>query len=97
MYRSAKDWEKFIGNQLKAARIQMDMTQLEAAERLGISVGTVSRFENGGGSSLETFIQLLQLYGKDQWLESLAPQATISPIQQFQLGHQRQRASRKKG
>ena len=72
------------------------MTQLEAAERLGISVGTVSRIENGSGSSLETLIRLIQLYGKEQWLESIAPQATISPIQQFQLGHQRQRVRERK-
>lgn len=96
MHRTAEDWERFLGEQLKSIRIQREMTQLEAAERLGISVGTVSRIENGSGSSLETLIRLIQLYGKEQWLESIAPQATISPIQQFQLGHQRQRVRERK-
>lgn len=96
MHRSTEDWERFLGEQLKSIRIQREMTQLEAAERLGISVGTVSRIENGSGSSLETLIRLIQLYGKEQWLESIAPQATISPIQQFQLGHQRQRVRERK-
>lgn len=96
MYQNAEDWELYLGEQLKRLRLQRNMSQSEAAERLGLNVNTVARFEKGKGSSLETFIKLLRLYGKEQWLTTLAPQASISPIQQFQLGHQRQRAGRKR-
>lgn len=94
MYRDCKDWQIFLGEQLKRARLQMNMSQLEAAERIGANVNTVARFEKGKGSSLETFVKLLQLYGKESALEAIAPQASISPIQQFKLGHQRQRAGK---
>lgn len=96
MHRPYDEWELFLGDQLKQMRLRKNMSQVEVAERLGISHNTVARIERGKGSSLETFIRLLQLYDKAQWLETLAPQASISPIQQFQLGHQRQRAGRKR-
>lgn len=95
MYRDCEEWESYLGDQLRKMRLRMNVSQAEAAERLDISPNTVARCERGEGSSLGTFIRLLQLYNKDQWLETIAPQASISPIQQFELGHQRQRAGRK--
>ena len=92
MYRDSDDWEAYLGAELRRMRLQMNISQAEAAERTGLSANTVANAEKGKGSSLGTFVKLLQLYGKEQWLETLSPQASISPIQQFQLGHQRQRA-----
>ena len=94
MYRDCEEWESYLGDQLRKMRLRLNISQLEAAERLGINPNTVARCERGDGSSLSTFIKLLQLYNKDQWLETIAPQASISPIQQFELGHQRKRAGK---
>lgn len=95
MYQDCENWELYLGEQLRRLRLQKNMSQLEVAERLDLNVNTVARFEKGKGSSLETFIKLLRLYGKDQWLRTIAPQASVSPIQQLQLGHQRQRAGKR--
>jgi transcriptional regulator with XRE-family HTH domain len=67
------------------------MKQEELADRAGLSLPTVSRLEAGKGSSLTTLIKVLQVLKEEAWLERLAPEVSISPIQLHQLGKARQR------
>lgn len=97
VWRSSDEWEHELGVQLRTQRLRMNMSQAEAANRTGLSLGAITRLEKGGGSSLSSFIKYAQLLGKDDWLASFAPQVSVSPIQQLELGHQRQRASKRKG
>ena len=92
MYRTAEEWEHFLGEQIRASRLRQNITQEELAARAGISVPTVARLENGGGSSLATFIKALKVLREESWLERLAPQTSIDPIQIHQLGAMRKRA-----
>lgn len=71
------------------------MSQVEVAERVGVSLGSIARLEKGGGSSLSTFVKVAQLLGKGSWLEALAPTVAVSPMQQLRLGKQRERASKR--
>lgn len=96
MWRSSEEWEEELGEQLKTQRLALNMSQAEAADRAGLSLGTLSRLERGLGSSLGSFIKYATLLGKSDWLASFAPQVAVSPIQQFELGHQRQRASKRR-
>ncbi|MCL2654939.1 MAG: helix-turn-helix transcriptional regulator [Coriobacteriia bacterium] len=70
----------------------MNMSQDELASRAGIGVVTVSRLEGGKGSSLGSFIKVAQVLRQEDWLECLAPQTSVSPIQIHALGKPRQRA-----
>lgn len=80
---------------MRSVRLRQNITQSEIASRTGLSVATVSRLETGKGSSLETLIKVLQILGEEQWLELLAPDVDFSPIEQFQMKKQRERARKK--
>jgi transcriptional regulator with XRE-family HTH domain len=95
VYRTAQAWEQLFGSRVKQARLRANMSQNELAGRADLTTATISRLELGKGSSLETLIKALQVLGEENWLEQLAPNADFSPIQQFQLGKQRQRARKK--
>lgn len=91
-YRTASEWEEFVGSQLQAARLRQNLRQEEVAERAGISVATLSRLETGKGSTLQTFIKVLKVLRQDDWLERLAPEVSVSPLQLQRQGTMRQRA-----
>jgi transcriptional regulator with XRE-family HTH domain len=92
MYKTADEWESYLGRQIQTLRLQRNMRQQELADRAGVGVITVSRLEGGKGSSLSTLIRVLQILKNESWLEQLAPTASISPIQIHHLGKPRQRA-----
>ena len=95
MYRTAQNWEVYLGGQIKTLRLRMNMSQEELAKRADVGTVTVSRLEGGKGSSLNSFIKVLAVLRQEAWLESLAPEASISPIQLHTLGKERQRARAK--
>lgn len=94
--RTISDWEKYIGTQLKQLRLRKNMTQEEVAQRAGISIPTLIRLESGLSTSLSTFVSVVQVLGEEKWLESLAPDVPISPIQLKTLKKTRERASKRK-
>lgn len=93
-FRTTEEWEDFVGKELKTQRLRQNLSQEEVARRAEIGVATLVRLEAGKGSSLQTFISVLKVLKLDDWLEQLAPQASISPLQIKQLGKMRQRAAR---
>jgi transcriptional regulator with XRE-family HTH domain len=95
MQRSISEWETYIGEQIKTLRLRLNISQSELAGRAGISTVTVSRLESGKSSSLASFIKVLQVLRQEDWLEQLAPTASISPIQIHTLGKPRQRARKR--
>jgi len=92
--KTPDEWECFIGEQLQTLRLRKNMTQQEMAERAQISLSTLANLEAGKGSTLKTFTAVLSVLQKDSWLENLAPQVAVSPLQLAELGKVRQRASR---
>ena len=75
------EWEKVVGEQIRAARIANDLDQAALSERANVSIGALSNLERGRGSSLTTVVAVVRALGRTDWLESLAPQVTISPLQ----------------
>lgn len=52
-----------IGKELKQARINKKLTQLEVAARLGVERSTISNYEAGTRSiEIETFCKLCELF-----------------------------------
>ncbi|MDR2109438.1 MAG: helix-turn-helix domain-containing protein [Coriobacteriales bacterium] len=96
MYRDSEEWEQFIGQRVRRARLDMDMRQEELASRAQLSVPTITRLENGKGSSLQTLIKVLQVLRQADWLEQLAPQPSISPLAVHNEQRPPMRASRKR-
>lgn len=77
---STEEWEERIGNQVRAMRISAGIEQTELAIAAGISIGAVRNLERGRGSTLRTLVRTVHALDRDDWLESLAPQSSVSPL-----------------
>lgn len=80
-YRTVEEYEALIGENVRSARIASDLDQKRLSELANVSVGAVSNLERGKGSSLKTLVAVVRAVGRTDWLESLAPPVTVSPIQ----------------
>ena len=90
------DWEAEVGRQLRGLRLRHDLDQRTLAERAGVALNVVKRLEAGKGATLTSLIKVLRALGRADWLGSLAPPVSISPMQLLKAKPARQRASRKK-
>jgi transcriptional regulator with XRE-family HTH domain len=62
-----------LGARLRAARLRRAMTQPQLAERVGVSVPTLAKLENGDPStSLATVLRVLTVLGLDDTVDLLA-------------------------
>lgn len=55
---------KVLSERIRALRKQLRMSQEEMAERSGVSLGSLKRFENSGKISLESLLKLMHLLGR---------------------------------
>ena len=78
---STAEWERYLGEQFRAMRIRAGVEQVVLAERADVSTGAIKNLESGKGSSLKTMIKIVRCLGRTDWLESLAPQVSVSPMQ----------------
>lgn len=82
-----------LGERLKQARLNKNLTQLEVAEHAGISRRAVINAEKGK-ATLEVFIAIMIALNLTEQLNLFLPPQPISPIQLAKLqGEKRQRAS----
>ena len=95
--KNSDEWEHFIGEQIKASRIRKGHKQEDLAARAGVSKSALFNLENGKGSTLKTLVSVLNALGETAWIENLAPEITISPIEQLRLGRPRKRVRMKRG
>jgi putative transcriptional regulator len=79
-----------IGERLKRARLQRNMTQATLSDLTGVSRRTIQKTEEGDVSTLKTLIALLRGLDLLDQLNLLQPETLQSSIQ---LGKLRQRAS----
>ena len=65
---------KETASKLSQLRKGLSLTQAEIADRSGVSLGSVKRFERSGKISLESFLKLLQIVGRlDEFSSLLEP------------------------
>ena len=96
-HSSTVEWERYLGEQFRAMRIRAGVEQVVLAERADVSTGAIKNLESGKGSSLKTLIKIVRCLGRTDWLESLAPQVSVSPMQMLAAARRtapRQRVSR---
>jgi putative transcriptional regulator len=83
-----------LGNRLKQARLNADLTQAEVASRTGLNRRTILNAEKGK-VQLENLVAILVSLDMADQLNRLLPVQEISPLQLAKLrGKKRQRASR---
>tara|TARA_R110002049_G_scaffold146029_1_gene308396 strand:+ start:96 stop:425 length:330 start_codon:yes stop_codon:yes gene_type:complete len=82
-----------LGERLRQARLNGDLTQAEVAERAGVSRKIVLNAEKGK-AQLESFVAIMLALNLTEQLDLFLPKPQVSPVQLIKLqGKKRQRAS----
>lgn len=82
-----------LGDRIKTARLNADLTQQALADKAGISLKAVTNSEKGK-STLGSMVAILVALELTEQLNSFLPKQAISPIQLAKLqGKDRQRAT----
>lgn len=88
---------KQLGAFIKHHRLDQNKTQLALAHDAGINRSTLSEFEKGHRSTMDTFIRLLRVLNLLNLLEQFQAEQQISPIQLAEMqARLRKRASKTK-
>ena len=73
----SKAHQKLVEN-IRERRLQMDLTQEGLAERSGVPLSTLRKFEQTGIVSLESFLKILSIVGGlEEMIEGLKP---VTPV-----------------
>lgn len=94
---STEEWEATLGRQLRDLRLRQNVDQRLLAEQAGVALNVVKNLEAGKGATVKSLVKVLRTLGRADWIDSLAPMVSISPIQMLKTKPSRQRASRGKG
>jgi len=84
---------KKLCERLKQYRIYFPLTQSELAEKSGVSVRSISRFENGEDISLSNFLKLLRAMDLDARMMDMIPDQSKRPSYYLEKETKRRRAS----
>lgn len=90
------DLEAELGNNLRLLRLDRNLDQATIAGRAGVGLNSLKRLELGQGSTTHTLISVLRALGREDWLNTIAPVATINPLTMPRTAKPRQRASGRK-
>lgn len=94
---TTEEWEATLGRQLRDLRLRQNVDQRQLAEQAGVALNVVKNLEAGKGATIKSLVKVLRTLGRVEWLDSLAPAVSISPLQMLKTKPSRQRASRGKG
>ena len=83
--KSGSELVQELGKRFKEYRKRMGFTQKMVSEKSGLSVFTVSSFENGSltGLALSSFIKLLRAIDCLEEIDKILPELPISPKEIF--------------
>ena len=97
-YATIQDLEGQLGASVRQLRLDRNLEQATLAERAGIGLRSLQRLELGQGSTTHTLINVLRALGREDWLKTVAPVATINPLTMPRVAKPRRRAvGRRKG
>jgi len=83
-----------LGRQLRILRLRLNLNQRQLADQAGIALNVVKNLEGGRGSTIRSLAQVLRVIDRADWLRTLAPAVSISPVQMLRTKAPRLRASR---
>jgi transcriptional regulator with XRE-family HTH domain len=92
---TTEEWAAEVGKQLRQLRLRKEIDQKQLSEMAGVALNAVKNLESGTGATLSSLIRVLRALERAEWLKSLAPDVSISPLQLLKTKHPRQRASRR--
>jgi transcriptional regulator with XRE-family HTH domain len=84
--------EAAIGEQLRLLRLRQNTDQRQLAARAGVALNAVKRLEAGKGVTLRSLVKVLRALGRADWLNTLSPAVSSSPLQLAKARTARRRA-----
>jgi len=81
---------------IRIMRLQQNYSQMELAQRSGVSLSTIVRAENGQLTSVDTLIRLLRQLGKLDVLVPLLEDEPLSPTEYYHLKQSVEKPLRKR-
>lgn len=84
-----------IGRFIQETRLQQNKNQQQVADAAGINRSTLSQFENGGGGTVLSLLQILRVLDQLHFLNYFQVQTKVSPIQLAKLEQRKRRRARK--
>ncbi|MEM7081263.1 MAG: helix-turn-helix transcriptional regulator [Pseudomonadota bacterium] len=85
--------ERVLGRRLEQLRLAKNINQTTLANEAGVSRRTITRLENGQGTSLDTLIRVMKALGVVHRFDTLLPDPSVRPIDRVRRkGKERQRA-----
>jgi transcriptional regulator with XRE-family HTH domain len=91
-----QEWEAELGQQLRSLRLRQNINQQRLAEQSGVALNVIKNLESGKGATIKSLIKVLRSLNHENWLTTLAPTVSISPLQMLKGRPLRQRASKEK-
>lgn len=77
---TTEQWEAHLGDQLRRARLDEDISQVQLADRANVALSAVKNLEAGRGSTLRSLIRVVRALDLEDWLNRLNPDPGISPM-----------------
>ena len=97
IFRSEDEMLRTLGENLRAERLQGNISQQAAAERSGISLKALRNIESGANASTHSLMALCRTLKKTDWIVNLAPpEMTREMFESVRPLKHRQRAAKRK-
>ncbi len=90
---TTEELEAQLGQQIRALRLRRNVDQQALAAQAGVALSALKNVESGKGATLKTLLKVLRALDRLDWLNSLSPVVSISPLQLLKQKAPRQRAS----
>lgn len=97
MNHTADELESELGERIRTYRLTKNIQQTVLAERAGVGITALRNLENGRGSTVRTLLSVVRALGREEWLNNVAPVATVNPLTLTQQARPRTRARTKGG
>lgn len=98
MSNTVDELEGELGYRIRTYRLTKNIQQTALAARAGVAVTALRNLEAGRGSSVKTLLSVVRALGREEWLSTVAPVATVNPLTLTQQAQPRMRArSARKG
>ncbi len=93
---TSTELEERLGARLRELRLLQNLDQKSLAQRAGIALNAVKHLEAGQGARVNSLLKVVRALGRSEWLETLAPTVSISPMQMLKKGIREPRRVRRR-
>ena len=93
---TSNELEQRLGERLRELRLLKNIDQRTLAERAGVSLNAVKHLESGHGARVNSLVKVLRALDREQWLETVAPTVSISPMQMLKSSSREPKRARRR-